>query len=272
MWHDVKDLYNALRRHDINKESQLLQFYSWDNSVLTSGIPCVCGKTMVKHTMKSYYVKMRCKTCEKTTRMHILKNTLGSSMHNFEMIRFLFYFALGLNNITLAELLELSERTVATLVLKLQRRLSRLVEDDLICIGGAGHIVQLDECCFGKRKYNVGRTGGHRWVFGGIDVETKEFFMRVVPNRTVNVLGELISDYVVPGSIVHTDEHRSYISFFSNNVYYSYQNVNHKTNFVNPDSGAQHRISRIFGASSKNSSAEEVIASTLTCNYTWMNF
>lgn len=42
---------------------------------------------------------------------------------------------------------------------------------------------------------------------------------------------------MIAGSNVHTDEHASYISFFSNNSQYIYDNVNHKTNFVNPVTG-----------------------------------
>ena len=85
-----------------------------------------------------------------------------------KLIRILFYFSLNVENGIIAEILEISKKTVNTIVLKLQEKLSQRLSD--LKIGGHGHIVQLDECCFGKRKYNVGRNGNQTWVFGGIDI------------------------------------------------------------------------------------------------------
>ncbi|KCZ78263.1 hypothetical protein H311_00709, partial [Anncaliia algerae PRA109] len=44
-------------------------------------------------------------------------------------------------------------------------------------IGGIGHIVQIDESKFSKRKYNVGRTVRSPWIVGGIDLNTKRYFL-----------------------------------------------------------------------------------------------
>jgi hypothetical protein len=43
-------------------------------------------------------------------------------------------------------------------------------------IGGVGLHVQIDECLFSKRKYNVGREVRKMWVVGGICYETNEVF------------------------------------------------------------------------------------------------
>ena len=45
-------------------------------------------------------------------------------------------------------------------------------------IGGPGHIVEIDESCFGKRKYNCGcMIQEQQWVCGGIDRESQECCM-----------------------------------------------------------------------------------------------
>ena len=43
-------------------------------------------------------------------------------------------------------------------------------------IGGPGHIIEIDESKFGKRKFHRGKRVDGVWVFGSIDRETKEFF------------------------------------------------------------------------------------------------
>ncbi|CAF4302157.1 unnamed protein product, partial [Rotaria sordida] len=44
-------------------------------------------------------------------------------------------------------------------------------------VGDRGHIVEIDESAFGKRKYNRGRLVKTQWVFGGIDIITKQCFL-----------------------------------------------------------------------------------------------
>ncbi|KCZ79951.1 hypothetical protein H312_02639, partial [Anncaliia algerae PRA339] len=47
-------------------------------------------------------------------------------------------------------------------------------------IGGIGHVVEVDEAKFSKRKYEIGRIVRSAWVVGGVDLTTGEtFFVEV---------------------------------------------------------------------------------------------
>ena len=41
-------------------------------------------------------------------------------------------------------------------------------------IGGPGKVVELDEALFGKRKNHRGRITRGKWIFGGVERESKD--------------------------------------------------------------------------------------------------
>ena len=53
--------------------------------------------------------------------------------------------------------------------------------NSLVQIGGPGHIVEIHENLFSKRKYNRGRIVPEQWIFGSYDPATKEGFLLPVP-------------------------------------------------------------------------------------------
>lgn len=107
----------------------------------------------------------------------------------------------------------------------------------MILLLGTGHIVEIDESCFGKRKYNRGRVlNSQQWVFGGIDVITKKCFLVPVDKRDTRTLLPIIRKYILPGSIIHSDQWRAYQAL-RNDRNYIHETVNHPQNFVDPSSG-----------------------------------
>ena len=65
-------------------------------------------------------------------------------------------------------------------------------------IGGPNHIVQVDECKIGRRKYHRGRVVEGNWILGMIDINTNEVRMAICPNnrRDAQTLYDLISEHV----------------------------------------------------------------------------
>ena len=99
-------------------------------------------------------------------------------------------------------------------------------------IGGPGNVFEIDESKFGHRKYSRGRMLSGQWVFGGIDVDTKDIFMILVQNRTAATLVPLIEQYILPGTC---DEWASYNLISSTT--FQHLTVNHSIHFVNPTTG-----------------------------------
>ena len=74
-----------------------------------------------------------------------------------------------------------------------------------------------------------------QWVFGGIDVDTKDIFMIPVQNQTAATLRPLIEQYILPGTTVHSDEWASYNLIPSTT--FQHPTVNHGIDFVNTTTG-----------------------------------
>ena len=79
-------------------------------------------------------------------------------------------------------------------------------------IGGPGHIVEIDECKIGRRKYNRGRLVEGNWILGMIDRNTREVRMAVCPGnrRDATTLYDLVSQHVEPTSTIYTDCWKGY--------------------------------------------------------------
>ena len=107
-------------------------------------------------------------------------------------------------------------------------------------MNGPGIIVQVDESQFShKPKYHRGRAAEIPiWVFGIVDTSFKPSvdFMEIVENRGAEILLPIIQSVVRPGSIVHSDEWRSYRQI-QGRTGLSHRTVNHSINFVKPITG-----------------------------------
>lgn len=114
-----------------------------------------------------------------------------------------------------------------------------LQRPELFQLGGAGHVVQIDESAVTKRKYNVGRVPRQQWVMGIYDCTLRRGLVLFVPNRNRNTLINLITAHVQPGSEVWTDCWAGYrgLGNIGGVPQYIHRTVNHSHNFVDPVTG-----------------------------------
>ena len=77
-------------------------------------------------------------------------------------------------------------------------------------IGGLGHVVEIDESLFAKRKYNRGRLIAEQWIFGGYDIETKHGFLVPVARRDAATLLPIIQQWVLPNTEIWSDMWAAY--------------------------------------------------------------
>ena len=106
-------------------------------------------------------------------------------------------------------------------------------------IGGDGHIFEVDESKFGKRKFNSGRRVVGKWVLGGVSRTTGECFLVECPDnrRNHHTLLTLIKRYVNPGTTILSDRWRGYTHL---NLHgYIHLTVNHQRGFIDPATGVR---------------------------------
>jgi hypothetical protein len=101
-------------------------------------------------------------------------------------------------------------------------------------IGGHNKTVEIDESKFGRRKYNPGYSVRGQWVFGGVERESSRTFLVLVPERTADILVNVMCAWIEPGTII-SDCCAAYRDIGS--LGYTHRTVSHSVPFVNPDTG-----------------------------------
>ena len=117
-------------------------------------------------------------------------------------------------------------------------------------IGGPGTVVEVDETLMVSRKNHAGRIFPAIWVVGGICRNANECFAKRVPDRTANTLEEVIKEYVVPGTTIHTDLWSGYTNI--SQCGYVHKTVNHSQNFVDPVDGTHTKHRKILERSKRH--------------------
>ncbi|CAB9518305.1 Inherit from opiNOG: protein Hydra magnipapillata [Seminavis robusta] len=101
-------------------------------------------------------------------------------------------------------------------------------------IGGHDIIVEIDESKFAKRKYHKGRRVKGSWVLGMVErTQQRRMVLLVVPDRTRKTLEHAIMTFVHPGSTIHTDMWKGYLSL--ERLGYDHKTLCHKYEFVSKE-------------------------------------
>ena len=141
------------------------------------------------------------------------------------------------NNKTIVMVGIKANKSVVDAYASLREICQRYLMANPIQLGGPGIVLELDESCFShKPKHHRGRVPRKpMWVFGIADTSFKPAigFMEIVENRNSETLLPIIQSVARPGSIIHTDEWRSYRGI--QRMGYAHKTVNHSINFVEPD-------------------------------------
>ena len=96
-----------------------------------------------------------------------------------------------------------------------------------------GKVVQIDESRFGKRKYHRGHHVEGQWVFGGIEQDSRKWFLVAVEKRDEQTLLPIIQKWIEPGTIIVSDCWKAYSKLETHG--YEHRTVNHSREFVNKD-------------------------------------
>ena len=100
---------------------------------------------------------------------------------------------------------------------------------------GSPMYVEVDESYYFHRKYHRGRRLRGCWVVGIVERATGRCWLEIVHRRDAPTLERIITDHVLPGSIVVTDAWGGYNNVSAiNNAVYDHQVVVHAQNFVHP--------------------------------------
>lgn len=176
----------------------------------------------------------RCHVCKNTE--GLLKGSFFANTHltPFVILNMAYTYVAGLNIGTMYEIVE--DMPASTAVTDWAQYFRDVMSKEVIRetvgkVGGPGKLVVVDETVLAKRKYHRGRPVAREtcWVFGIYDVESKQGTLEFIQNRSRDEMIPKILAKVEPGSVIHTDDHRSYASLAAHG--YTHKTVNHSQTF-----------------------------------------
>lgn len=184
---------------------------------------------------------------------YLCKNTIfdGSKLTKSYVIRILYFFSCRRTVADASECLGISKPTVVSFYKLFRSSIFCFMETYSTKLGGMGVVIHFDETPMTRRH---GGTGNHArsntvWVVGGVDIFSRKCFLKFLPSRSRNDLFHFLNEWILPGSIVHTDCHRSYMTLSS--LGFQHFTVNHSRNLVGPDGTHTNWIEGLFGCMKK---------------------
>lgn len=180
-----------------------------------------------------------CNICHKTVSLRHNTHFYDSKL-DFKILFKLFYrYIKGEEFVDIAYELNVTRKTASVWSDFIREALCFYVTSNSCLFGGlnedgSSKIVEVDESLFFRRKYNRGRMLNNQWYVGGIERGTRNVFIVPVERRNTETIVRVLSENILPGTLVITDQWRAYSSAFRilNNL--NYETINHSINFVDP--------------------------------------
>jgi transposase-like protein len=130
----------------------------------------------------------------------------------------------------------LAKNTVTEYLNHFRQLVADSLNENEITIGGDNVIVEIDETKLGKRKYHRGHRVDGVWIIGGVErTQERRIFLSIVEDRSAGSLLDVISNRVLPGSIIYTDLWKGYGGL--ERMGFQHMTVNHSKTFVDPETG-----------------------------------
>ncbi|XP_064479053.1 uncharacterized protein LOC135392266 [Ornithodoros turicata] len=232
------------------KESSLEWLQS--NGILPKTRKCpYCGTVLTVNLSESEYGKFRCQKNHGDNgsfRQSVTANTWleGTRMSARQVIALTYSYARDYNYDTAViessfDGKKTSRETVAdwyNYCRELCGNILKTTYSDMGNIGGDGHVVEVDECKIGRRKFNKGRLVEGTWVIGMIDIHTNDLRLEVCRDnkRDAITLLSQIKNNVEEKSVIITDCWKGYMGLDQNG--FEHLTVNRSLNYIDPDTGA----------------------------------
>ncbi|KCZ77606.1 hypothetical protein H311_01380 [Anncaliia algerae PRA109] len=204
------------------------------------------------NTSRNPFFRCKKSSCRRQ-RLSAFKNSIfeQSKLPLKKILSLLYNFCCRRSVADSAETLEITKKTVIDVYKFFRSAVSNFVERKSEKLGGNGIVIHFDETPITHRH---GLTGRHNrsntvWVVGAVDIFSRKCFLKFLPSRSRSDLFHFFTTWILPGSVVHTDCHRSYNTL--NTLGFTHFTVNHSRNLVSPDGIHTNWIEGLFGCVKK---------------------
>jgi hypothetical protein len=195
---------------------------------------CDCGRCLMDFNPNQMGFRCGLKGCRK--QQSVFKGTIfyNKTLGPHEILHIAHLWLAGATIKTISSHLGHDDETISAYLSDFRVLVKQSLTECDQRIGGPGVIVEIDETKLGRRKNNRGHHVEGVWVLGGVErTLERRVFLVPVPNRSAETLLQVLSEHLLPGTLVFSDMWRGYISL-SSRLDVQHATVNHSLHFVDP--------------------------------------